>query len=338
MRQIVLEQPETIILQEVDKPKPRPGDALVRTEQVGICGSDLHAYHGKHPFISLPVVPGHEVVGIVEELGEGAGGLSVGDRVVLEPNIVDGTCIHCRSGRYNLCENLTVVGCVGPLDGGMADYFIAPAQRFIQVDERLTLEQATMIEPLATATHAVRVAEGTAGKRVAVLGAGSIGLLTMQAAKAGGAAVIVVTDLNAEKRDRALKLGADAAFDPRDPDVIAAMRERLGGPADVVFDCVSFQVTIDQAIALAHKGGTVIVEGVPEHDVTIPLAIIQDREIRIQGTAMYTREDMLSAMSLIAEGKVDAGSLVTNVLPLDQAAAGFAAADSGSEIKVQLRV
>ncbi len=337
MRQIVLERPETIVQREIEKPKPRPGDALIRTEQVGICGSDLHAYHGKHPFISLPVVPGHEVVGIVEELGEGASGIAVGDRVVLEPNIICGQCIYCRSGRYNLCDNLTVIGCVGPLDGGMADYFIAPAQRFIRVDERLTLEQATMIEPLATATHAVRVAEGTQGKRVAVLGAGSIGLLTMQAAKAGGAAVIVVTDLSAEKRALALELGADAAFDPRDPGAIAAMRERMGGPAEVVFDCVAIQTTIDQAIVLAHKGGTVIVEGVPEYDVTIPLAIVQDREIRLQGTAMYTREDMLSAMALIADGKVDAASLVTKVLPLDQAAAGFAAADSGAEIKVQLR-
>lgn len=337
MRQIVLDKPETIVVREATKPTPRLGDALVRTEQVGICGSDLHAYHGKHPFISLPVVPGHEVVGIVEALGDGASGLAVGDRVVLEPNIVCGECLHCRSGRYNLCDNLTVVGCVGPLDGGMADYFIAPAQRFIKVDERLTLEQATMIEPLATGTHAVRVAGGTKDKRVAVLGAGSIGLLTMQAARAGGAAVIVVTDLSAEKRERALTLGADAAYDPREPGVVEAMRARMGGPAEVVFDCVAFQATIDQSIALAHKGGTVIVEGVPEHDVTVPLAIIQDREIRLQGTAMYTREDMLSAMRLIAEGKVDAGSLVTKVMPLDQAAAGFAAADSGSEIKVQLR-
>jgi L-iditol 2-dehydrogenase len=338
MRQVVLEAPERIVLREAAKPVPRPGDALVRSERVGICGSDLHAYHGNHPFIRLPVVPGHEVVGTVEALGEGARGVAVGDRVVLEPNIVCGECVHCRSGRYNLCENLTVVGCVGPLDGAMGDYFIAPAQRFIRVDPRLDLAQAAMIEPLATGTHAVRVAEGTAGKRVAVLGAGTIGLLTMQAAKAGGAATIVVTDLSPAKRERALGLGADAAYDPRDAGAVEAMRARLGGPADVVFDCVAIQSTMDQAIALAHKGGTVVVEGVPEQDVTIPLAIVQDREIRIQGTAMYTRADMLSAMELIATGKVDASSLVTRTLPLERAAEGFAAADAGGEIKVHLAV
>ena len=285
-----------------------PSSAASRS---GSAARILHAYHGKHPFITLPVVPGHEVVGTVEALGEGATGVKVGDRVVLEPNIVCGECVHCRSGRYNLCEKLTVVGCVGPLDGAMGDYFIAPAERLIPVDPLLDLTQAAMIEPLATGTHAVRVAGGTNGKRVAVLGSGSIGLLTMQAAKAGGAAAIVVTDLSPAKRQRALDLGADAAFDPREPDVVEEMRAHLGGPADVVFDCVAIQATMDQAIALAHKGGTVVVEGVPEADVTVPLAIIQDREIRIQGTAMYTREDMLSAMNLIADGAVDAESLVT---------------------------
>lgn len=338
MRKVVLEAPETIVVVEAPEPTPRPGDALVRSERVGICGSDLHAYHGLHPFISLPVVPGHEVVGVVEAVGAGVTEVAPGDRVILEPNIVCGQCEHCRSGRYNLCDNLTVIGCVGPLDGAMADRFITPAQRLIKVDPRLSLSGAAMVEPLATGTHAVRVADGTAGKRVAVLGLGTIGLLTMQAAKAGGATTIVGTDLRPANRERALTVGAFAVFDPRDEGVVDAMRTRLGGRADVVFDCVAFQSTMDQAIWLTHKGGTVIVEGVPERDVTVPLAIIQDREIRIQGTAMYTREDMLSAMELIATGKVDADALVTKTVPLVDAAAGFAAADSGNEVKVHLAV
>jgi 2-desacetyl-2-hydroxyethyl bacteriochlorophyllide A dehydrogenase len=336
MRQVVLEGPQSIVLRDAPMPVPGAGDALVRSERMGICGSDLHAYHNKHPFIRLPVVPGHEVVGMVEALGERAAGVSVGDRVVLEPNIICGECLHCRSGRYNLCENLTVVGCVGPLDGAMSDYFVAPAERFIRVDPGLDLAQAAMIEPLATGTHAVRVADGAAGKRVAVLGSGTIGLLTMQAVMAGGASTTVATDLSADKRALALSLGADAAFDARDPDLVGAIRSRLGGPADLVFDCVAIQATMDQAIGLAERGGTVVVEGVPEHDVTLPLAIIQDREIRIQGTAMYTREDMMSAMSLIADGTVDVGSLVTKTLPLDQAAQAFAAADAGNDVKVHM--
>lgn len=338
MRQVLLESPETVIVQDVDDLTPHKGELLVRTEQVGICGSDLHAYHGRHPFVSLPVVPGHEVVGIVEGLGYGVTDYSLGDRVILEPNIICGECEYCLSGRYNLCDELYVVGCTGPLSGAMAEYFIAPATRFIKADPRLTRTEASMVEPLATATHAIRVSGGVKRKRVAVLGAGSIGLLTMQAVRAFGASTIVVTDLNEEKRSRAILLGADDAFDPRDPEAIDQMRDRLGGHADVVFDCVATQRTMNQAIALALKGGTIVVEGVPEYDVTVPLALIQDREIRIQGTAMYTRDDMLSAMNLIAEKRVEAGSLVTRIFPLESAAEAFAAADSGTEIKVQLMV
>ena len=336
MRQVWLTSPETIEVREVPGPTPGPGDALVRTERVGICGSDLHAYHGKHPFISLPVVPGHEVVGVVESVGDGVTNVAVGDRVILEPNIVCGECEHCRSGRYNLCQDLTVVGCVGPLAGAMADRFVAPAARFVIADPRLDVSQAAMVEPLATGTHAVRVSGGVEGKRVAVLGAGTIGLLTAQAARAHEAATVVATDLSPAKRERATALGADRAFDPRTPGAVEAMREALGGQADVVFDCVAMQPTMDQAIALALKGGTVVVVGVPEDEVRVPLPLIQDREIRIQGTAMYTREDVLEAMQLIAEGKVDAGSLVTRTLPLDRAADAFAAARAGGEIKVHL--
>lgn len=338
MRQVVLEAPETIGLYDVDEIVPRRGDLLVRPEQVGICGSDLHAYHGRHPFISLPLVPGHEVVGIVEELGYGVDDYSLGDRVILEPNVACGECAYCLAGRYNLCDELYVIGCSGPLPGAMADRFIAPAARFFKADPRLTRSEAAMVEPLATGVHAIRVCGGVNGKRVAVLGAGTIGLLTMQASRANGATTIVITDLSEEKRSRALLLGADAAFDPADPEGIEQMRSMLGGHADVVFDCVATQSTIDQAIALALKGGTVVVEGVPERDVTIPLPLIQDREIRFQGTAMYTREDMLGAMNLIAEKRVESGSLVTRTFPLEFAADAFAAADSGAEIKVHLTI
>jgi len=338
MRQVVLEAPETVVIYDVDELVPQRGELLVRPEHVGICGSDLLAYHGRHPFISLPVVPGHEVVGIVEALGYGVDDYSLGDRVILEPTIVCGECEYCLSGHYNLCDELYVIGCTGPLPGAMADRFIAPASRFIKTDPRLTRAEAAMVEPLATGVHAIRVSGGVKGKRVAVLGAGTIGLLTMQAARANGASAIVVTDLNEEKRSRALLLGADAAFDPRDPEAIEQMRADLRGHADVVFDCVATQWTMDQAGMLALKGGTIVVEGVPEYDVTIPLPLIQDREIRIQGTAMYTREDMLASMNLIAEKRVEAGSLVTRIFPLEAAAEAFAAADSGTEVKVHIAV
>jgi threonine dehydrogenase-like Zn-dependent dehydrogenase len=228
---------------------------------VGICGSDLHAFDGRHPFIRLPVVPGHEVAGIVDAVGPGAGGFQAGDRVLLEPNLVCGRCFYCTSGRYNLCEKLQVVGC--QTAGALAEAFVAPAGRLHHVPEGMSWTAAALVEPLATATHAARVAGNLNGAAVAVLGAGSIGLLTMLSARAAGATTVVMTDLVEARRWAALELGATAAVDPADPAAAEAIRSALPHRPDVVFDCVANESTLNHAIGLAEKGGTVIVIGVP---------------------------------------------------------------------------
>jgi L-iditol 2-dehydrogenase len=335
MRQAILAAPGEIRVQEAAVPEPAPGELRVRAEAVGICGSDLHALSGHHPFIDLPVVPGHEAAGVVDAVGDAVEGFRPGDRVLLEPNLVCGTCPYCRSGRYNLCEQLLVVGC--QTAGALAEAFVAPAGRFHHIPAGMTMTEAAMVEPLSTATHAVRVAGGVEGKTVAVLGAGSIGLLTMLTARAAGAAAVAITDPVAAKRAFALELGADLAVDPMEGDAVARIRAELPWRPDVVFDCVANQSSTDQAIALALKGGTIVVEGVPVAPVQVPLPLIQDRELRLQGTAMYTREDVQRAIELIAGGDVPASRLVTAELPLNQAAEAFAAAAAGPEIKVHLR-
>jgi L-iditol 2-dehydrogenase len=314
-------------------PEPGPGEARVRTRVVGICGSDLHALAGEHPFIHLPYYPGHEVSGVVDSLGSGVSGLVVGTRVFLEPNLVCGHCEYCRSGRYNLCEKLVVVGCQSP--GAMAEAFVVPASRLHPVPERLSDAAAALVEPMSTAAHAIRVAGGVSAKRVAVLGAGSIGLLTLLAAKASGTAKLVVSEPNPAKRELASRFGARAALEPSS-DVVERTRRELGGHADVVFDCVSVQSTVSQAIAMAEKGGTVIVVGVPLADVTVPLAVIQDKEIRLEGSAMYTRTDVERAIDFVATPGFPVASIVTKTFSLDEAAEAFAVAASGREVKVQL--
>lgn len=336
MRQAVLAAPGEIRLDDDARlPEPGPGELRVRAEAVGICGSDLHALAGHHPFIDLPVVPGHEAAGVVDAVGEGVDSFAVGERVLLEPNLIDGTCHYCRTGRYNLCEHLLVVGC--QTAGALAEAFIAPAARFHRIPDGMSMTEAAMVEPLSTATHAVRVAGELDGRTVAVLGAGSIGLLTMLTARAAGARAVAITDPIAGKRDFAVELGADLAVDPMQPDAVERIRGELPWRPDVVFDCVTNQASTDQAIALALKGGTVVVEGVPRGPVSVPLPLIQDRELRLQGTAMYTREDVERAIELIATGAVPAGRLVTAEFPLDRTAEAFQAASAGGEIKVHLR-
>jgi threonine dehydrogenase-like Zn-dependent dehydrogenase len=183
----------------------------------------------------------------------------------------------------------------------------------------------------------VRIVGGLEGSTVAVLGAGSIGLLTMLAARDAGAAAIAVTDPVPAKRALALGLGADLAVDPMEGDAVDRIRAELPWRPDVVFDCVASQGSTDQAIALALKGGTIVVEGVPRDPVQVPLPLVQDRELRIQGTAMYIREDVERAIALIGNGAVPAGRLVTAEFPLDRVADAFAAARTGAEIKVHVK-
>ncbi|MBV8956029.1 MAG: alcohol dehydrogenase catalytic domain-containing protein [Solirubrobacterales bacterium] len=338
MRQVVLAAAGELRIEDGPLPDPGRGELRVRAEAVGICGSDLHAFADEHPFIDLPVVPGHEAAGRVDAVGEGVSGFSAGDAVLLEPNLIDHSCIYCRSGRYNLCEHLQVVGC--QTSGALADAFVAPAERFHRVPDGMSMAAAALVEPLSTATHAVRVAGELSGASVAVLGAGSIGLLTMLAARSAGAVAIAVTDPIAGKRELARKLGADVIADPTDDGAVERIRSELPHRPDVVFDCVSTQTTIDQAVALALKGGTVVVEGVAHGAATIPLHLVQDRELRLQGTAMYVREDVERAIALIEGGSIPVERLVTRSYPLEQAAEAFRAAAEGVDgdpaVKIQL--
>jgi 2-desacetyl-2-hydroxyethyl bacteriochlorophyllide A dehydrogenase len=333
MRRVVV-YPGRIAVEAADVPAPGPNEALVRTLAAGVCGSDLHAAHGRHPFVPLPYRPGHEVVGVVEAAGPGG---TPGQRVIVEPYLPCWTCKMCTTGRENLCENLQFFGC-GYAQGGMADYFTLPANRLHPVPDALDDSAAALIEPLSTPVHAVRLAGDVAGRSVAILGAGTIGLLTLAVLRAHGAGKVVSTDPNLAKRQRAEALGADVTIDARSPDVTRQVREALGGSADIVFDCVAVQSSVDQAIAIADKGGTVMVVGVPAGAVTVPLPIVQDHQIRIQGSATYLSEDYAESAGLLGRGAVRTADFVTATRPLAQVAEAFELASSGQHVKVLVTV
>ena len=341
MRRVVI-YPGRIAVEQADVPAPGPNEALVRTLAAGVCGSDLHAAHGRHPFVSLPYRPGHEVVGVIEATGPAvtgtvATGRTPGQRVIVAPYLPCWTCKMCTSGRENLCENLQFFGCGYP-QGGMADQFTLAADRLYPVPETLDDHTAALIEPLSTPVHAVRLAGVVAGRSVAVLGAGTIGLFTLAVLRAHGAGKVISTDPNPGKRARAAALGADATIDARTPDVAGQVRKALGGSADIVFDCVAVQSSMDQAIAIADKGGTVVVVGVPASEVTVPLPIVQDHQIRIQGSATYLSEDYGESVELLRRGAVKTADFVTATRPLAQAAEAFELASSGDHVKVLLTV
>jgi L-iditol 2-dehydrogenase len=323
MRRVVVTA-DGVTVESVPTPVPGPGEVLVRTLVAGVCGSDTHALHGRHPFIVLPYAPGHEVVGIVDGTGR---------RVTVEPDLPCWNCKQCLAGRQNLCEHLRFFGCAHD-QGGMADWFTIDARRLHEVPDELDDRTAALIEPLSTPVHAIRLAGDVKDRTVAILGAGTIGLLMLRVARAHGARRIVLTARSPERRERALRFGADAVVDASAADAVRQVRAALGESADVVFDCVAEQSTMLQAIGMANKGGTVVVVGVPAGEVSIPLPTIQDSQLRIQGTATYLPEDYTDAMDLLRGGAVTADDFVTAVRPLAEAAEAFRAAENGRNIKV----
>ena len=205
--QQVMTAPGVIQFREVPTPQPQPGEVLVKIMKIGVCGSDIHVYHGEHPFTKYPITQGHEVSGEIAALGEGVTGFTVGQKVTIQPQVVCGKCWPCRHGKYNLCEELKVMGF--QTTGVASHYFAVDAKKVTPLPEGMSFDEGAMIEPLAVAVHAVRQAGDVEGKDICVLGAGPIGILVAQAAKGLGARKVMVTDVSDIRLEKARECGAD---------------------------------------------------------------------------------------------------------------------------------
>jgi 2-desacetyl-2-hydroxyethyl bacteriochlorophyllide A dehydrogenase len=335
-RRVVVSAVDDVRIELTTVPSAAPGEVVVKSAVVGICGSDMHAAHGRHPFVHLPMRPGHEVMGTVVETGPGVDTALRGARVVVEPNLACGTCPQCLAGRYNICATLDVFGCQTP--GGMCDRFAIAADRVVPVPDDLSDVFAALVEPAATPVHAVRRAGDLRGQRVMVIGAGPIGLFALLAARAAGAGRIVVADLVPSKRARAERLGADATLDPAVDGAADRAVVALGGKADVVFDCVSRESSVALAIQVLDKGRTLMIVGVPNGRTPIDLELVQDRELAIFGNLMYVREDVEAAIELLRHADFDIDEMVTGQFDIEDAASAFAAADDPEQVKILVNV
>jgi len=334
MKRIVIDHSNSTFVEEVDIPTPGPGEVCIEIAYCGICGSDAHAYKGEHPFIPLPATPGHEFSGKVHSIGEGVEGFRKGNRVVCEPNLVCGNCYNCRIGRYNICENLRVMGCQG--DGAMAQYFIAPAEKTLHIPDTLPLRDAVLVEPLAVGVHAVRKAGDLFNKNVVIIGAGTIGLMVLACVKAAGARIITVSDLTDQRLSLAEKMGADRIIKAGAADLVKTVQaEQPYEGIDVVFECVGVEKSIRDAMAIVRKGGRIIVCGVFGSEVKVRMADVQDRELELIGTIMYTRRDVTDAIHMVDFGVVDPDLFITKEFSLDEPQEAFEAAlDAKNHVKV----
>lgn len=310
MLQQVMTAPGKIEFREIEMPVPKTGEVLIRIMKIGVCGSDIHVWHGKHPFTSYPVTQGHEVSGEIAALGAGVENLEVGQKVTIQPQVVCGKCYPCRHGKYNLCETLKVMGF--QTTGVASEYFAVDAAKVTPLPQEMSFDEGAMIEPLAVAVHAVRKFGDMQGMRVAVLGAGPIGILVAQAAKGMGAESVLITDISDLRLEKARQCGVDFCVNTREADFGEALVSSFGpDKADVIYDCAGNNVTMGQAIRCARKGSTIILVAVFAGMAEVDLAVLNDHELDLNTTMMYRNEDYLEAIELVRAGKVDLKPLIS---------------------------
>lgn len=319
---------EDVRIEQIEEPQLRPGTVKIAPAFNGICGSDLHLFHDgpmppapsgtdPHPLSgeTLPVVMGHEFSGVVEEVGDGVEGLAVGDSVVVEPLMVDGTCPACKAGDYNLCEQMGFIGISG-LGGGLSEHIVVES-RWVHAVGDLPLDQAALIEPLSVALHAVKHSRVESGTAV-VGGAGPIGLLVAAVLKAKGFTVIV-SEMSTARREKAASTGvADVVVDPANDDLAAVVAEHTGGAgADVAFDAAGVGAVVGQLLSVLRGGGRLEVVAIHVKPVELDITAQLTMQDRVLGSSIGYANDHEEAIELARSGKVDLAPFITGRITVD---------------------
>ena len=326
---------KTFAVTDLPTPHAGPGELVLRNQVCGVCGTDVHIYHGEpgSADVNPPVVLGHEYSGEVVEVGEGVTGFAVGDHVTVDPNIYCGHCAYCQNGKKQLCPSMEAIGVTR--DGGFAQYSRIPASQAFKLEPTVPWEAAAMAEPLACCLHGIDLAGIQVGDKVCVVGGGAIGLLMVQLAKLSGASQIVLSEPNEKRRQVGLQLGANAALDPTRPAAQEAFAQVLDGGANVVIECVGNVPAVKSAFQFAGKGATVLLFSVPKVDATfdLPLFDVYKKELTIKGS-FVNPDTHARAVALINSGKVDFGPIITHRFTLDQLPEAIAMQMSDASIKV----
>jgi L-iditol 2-dehydrogenase len=304
----------------------QPGRAIVRMLASGVCGSDVHAVHGDFNLWKPPVILGHEGVGIVEELGEGVAPASVGQLVAVCPSVSCGVCYHCREGEELLCSHRSAHL------GAFADYADVPLAALYPLPDGVSWRAGIFTEPLSAALHAITLADVKPGEWVGVVGGGAVGMLLLQLAHQKGANVLL-SEPGEERRRIALRLGAEVVVDPRSDDVVKAALDATGGVGlDRVVEAVGRPATVQQAMQMARRGGTVVVMGVADRSAEIPIRPydLYERQLTLRGS-FIRNFDFQRAVRLL--GRLELESLVTAEFALDRLPEAIETVAAGKGLK-----
>jgi len=308
VRALVYTAPQTMALSSWQNPTVGYGEVVLQVRTAAICGSDLHGFLGHSKIRIPPMIMGHEFAGDVSALGEGVDGLSVGDRVTVQPLVGCGHCDLCRAGHPNICPDRRLIG--GHLPGAFADRVVVPQHLVYRLPDTITYAQGALTEPLANGVHMARLAPAPYAD-VVVIGAGTLGLMTLQAYRATGARRVVVLDTAPNRLEVARRLGAHAIVNPAIDDAVAVARAAFGGAAPVVvIDAVGHTVTRHQALELVAPGGTVVLLGLADVESNLDVLGVINGEVRLQGSYGSCDNDVRDAITLIADGQVDVTSWI----------------------------
>ncbi len=343
MKVAVMEAIGKIVFEEREIPTPKPDEALVKLEYVGICGSDMHYFeHGRigNFIVEPPFVLGHEAGGTVVSVGSEVKHLKPGDRVALEPGKTCGKCEFCRTGRYNLCPDV-IFFATPPVDGVYQEYVAHEAALCFKLPDNVSTMEGALIEPLAVGFHAANQGGAHAGQTAVVFGAGCIGLMSMMALKAEGVSTVYVVDVVNSRLEKALELGATAVINGAAEDAVQALEKLTGGHgADLVIECSGNEKAARQAIQMCKKGATIVMVGYTKTgELTLPMGMAMDKELTIRMVFRY-RHIYPMAIEAVASGRLNLKGIVSDIFELDdlQNAMERSIADKDNIIKAVIRI
>jgi L-iditol 2-dehydrogenase len=333
MKAAFLVTPRQIALRDIPVPSAGPEDVLIRTKSVGICGSDFHYWKTGtigSMTIKEPQILGHELSGQVMEVGDAVSNLKVGDRVIVEPGVPCRKCRFCKTGRYNLCLTKRFMS-DPPTYGAFAEYVAWPSDFVFRMPDSMSFDEGALVEPLAVGVYSVNRAHITPGDIVMIMGAGPVGLMILQAARAAGAGQIYVADIDEWRLEQAMTMGATAVINARD-DVVGKVQDLSRGDyIDVTIEASGSPEATNQAVKITRRGGTIVLVGLYEKtEFTYPLLDILMKEVTVVGSYDYANVYPRS-LALMASKRFDAKVLITHHLPIEEIQKGFRIMDEKKE-------
>ncbi len=326
MKALVLSAYKHLAIEDVPVPHPADDELMVRVKACGICGSDVHGFDGSTGRRIPPIVMGHEAAGIVEAVGSRVTEFRAGNRVTFDSTVYCGECFYCRRGQVNLCDRREVIGVSTPLFrrmGAFAEYVTVPARIAYALPESMPFAHAALIEAASVAVHGASITPIEHGDTAVVVGAGMIGLLTLQAVREAGAARVFVVDVDDTRLELARNLGATQTFNSKKQDVAAEIQKRTEGRgADVALECVGITDAIALAVESVRKGGAVTLVGNVAPKIELALQSVVSRQIRLQGSCASCGE-YPECIAMMADGRIQVAPLVSAVAPLEEGVQWF---------------